>query len=107
MTVTVVRYRTKPDRADENQAFVEKVFAELAAERPDGSALHDLPARRRRELRARRVGRDRRRREPADGTPAFGAFQQEIADRCEEGPIVDGGDGRRLVRVPDRRRPEG
>lgn len=36
MGVTVVRYKTKPDRADENQALVEKVFAELDAERPDG-----------------------------------------------------------------------
>ena len=27
MGVTIVRYRTKPERADENQALVEKVFA--------------------------------------------------------------------------------
>ena len=36
MSVVVVRYRTRPERADENQALVEKVFAELAASRPDG-----------------------------------------------------------------------
>ena len=29
MGVTVVRYRTKADRADENQALIEKVFGEL------------------------------------------------------------------------------
>ena len=33
MTVTVVRYRTKPERADENQALVEAVFAELRRHR--------------------------------------------------------------------------
>ena len=36
MGVAVVRYTTKPDRADENQALIEKVFAELDAERPAG-----------------------------------------------------------------------
>lgn len=34
MTVTVVRYETKPDRADENQALIEKVFAALANDGP-------------------------------------------------------------------------
>jgi hypothetical protein len=32
----VVQYRTKPDRADENQRLVEKVFAELAERGPAG-----------------------------------------------------------------------
>ena len=36
MDVTVVRYRTKPDRADENQTLIEKVFAELHAAEPAG-----------------------------------------------------------------------
>ena len=36
MSVTVVRYQTKPDRADENQALIEKVFGELATSGPDG-----------------------------------------------------------------------
>jgi hypothetical protein len=88
MAVTVVRYRTKPDRADENQALIEKVFAELAADRPEGlryisvrladgvSFVHMASI------------------ETADGSnplgaaPAFGAFQRDIADRLEEGPVV-------------------
>ena len=36
MTVNVVRYETKPDRADENQALIEKVFAALANDGPAG-----------------------------------------------------------------------
>ena len=36
MSMTVVRYRTKAGRGDENQALIEKVFAELDGNRPDG-----------------------------------------------------------------------
>lgn len=87
MPATVVRYRTKPDRADENQAFVEKVFAELNTSRPDGlrymtfrladgvTFVHvaltadDAP-------------------NPLAATAAFAAFQEAIADRCEEQPVA-------------------
>ena len=34
MKATVVRYQAKPERADENQALVEKVFADLEARHP-------------------------------------------------------------------------
>jgi len=34
MRTLVVRYQTKPDRADENQALIERVFAELAERKP-------------------------------------------------------------------------
>jgi hypothetical protein len=88
MSVAVVRYRSKPDRADENQALVEKVFGELHANRPVGlryatfrladgaSFVHVATI------------------ETADGsnpltqTPAFVEFLREIADRCEEGPVA-------------------
>ena len=36
MSVTIVRYRTKPERAEENQALIEKVFSELSTDRPAG-----------------------------------------------------------------------
>ncbi len=36
MSTTVVRYRTKPDRAAENQRLIEAVFAELAEREPAG-----------------------------------------------------------------------
>jgi hypothetical protein len=90
MAVTVVRYTTKLDRADENQALIEQVFAELGTERPEGlryatfrladgvSFVHVASI------------------ETPDGAnplatlPAFGTFQREIADRCEEGPLVSG-----------------
>jgi hypothetical protein len=36
MPTVVVRYETTPDRADENQALIERVFAELNEVQPDG-----------------------------------------------------------------------
>ncbi|MDT5048085.1 MAG: hypothetical protein QOG75_3973, partial [Mycobacterium sp.] len=36
MGTTVVRYKTKPERAEENQALVEAVFVELAQTAPEG-----------------------------------------------------------------------
>jgi len=90
LAVTVVRYTTKPDRADENQALVEKVFAELATERPDG--LRYMTFRLDDGVTFVHVASI----ETGDGAnplaanAAFRTFQQEIADRCEEGPLVMG-----------------
>ena len=90
MPNVVVRYKTKPDRADENQQLVEKVFAELdelgatgfgyaclrledgvsfvhVVVEDEGEATHSL----------------------AD-VPAFKAFTAGIADRCEEQPVATG-----------------
>ena len=36
MKRTVVRYRTKPEKAEENARLIEKVFQELQAKSPDG-----------------------------------------------------------------------
>jgi hypothetical protein len=37
MTVArVIRYRTNPDSADENERLIRSVFAELAEHKPDG-----------------------------------------------------------------------
>ena len=91
MRTIVVRYETKPDRADENQGLVEKVFAELAARGPDNfryaafrledgvSFIHVVT-------------------ETGDGSnpisltdiDAFAEFQREIADRCAVQPVAKG-----------------
>jgi hypothetical protein len=90
MSVTVVRYKTKPDRGDENQALVEKVYAELEERRPEGlryatfrlddgvTFLHvatlDTPD-----------GHN-----PLGDLPAFAAFQRDIGERCDEPPAPIG-----------------
>lgn len=84
----VVRYRTSKQHADENQGFVEAVFAELAVAQPDGiryatfrlddgvTFVHvasiETPD-----------GSN-----PLDSIAAFRAFGQGIAQRCEEGPTA-------------------
>jgi hypothetical protein len=80
----IVRYKTKPDAAEENQRLVEKVFAELAASDPGGmryatirfadgvSFMH---------LVIQETDDN-----PMGGIAAFDEFQRGIADRCVEGP---------------------
>ena len=88
MGVVVVRYRTKPDRADENQALVEKVFGELHVGSPPGlryatfrladgvSFVHVASI-------ETDDGTN-----PLTATPAFSEFLRGIDDRCEEGPVA-------------------
>jgi hypothetical protein len=85
MKWTVVRYKAKPERADENQRLSEAVFRELAEQAPagvvytalrlaDGTFVHV-------------AGR-------ADGAPpltalaAFEAFRGDIRERCLEPPLA-------------------
>jgi hypothetical protein len=88
MSVVVVRYRTEPERAEENQALVGQVFAELATAQPDGlryatfrladgvSFVHVAD-----------VDTDDGD-NPLSRIAAFGEFQREIPDRMAEGPDV-------------------
>lgn len=86
MTVTkVIRYRTKPESADENERLIRGVFAELAKQNPEGlryaafrlddgvSFLHVAV-----------LDGDEN---PLTTSAAFGEFQSGIKDRCAEGPI--------------------
>jgi hypothetical protein len=84
-TTKVIRYRTKPDRADENERLIRAVFAELAKQNPDGlryaafrlddgvSFLHVAVL----------DGEEN----PLTALAAFGEFQSSIQDRCADGPI--------------------
>jgi hypothetical protein len=86
VNVTVVRYRTKPDQADENQLLIENVFAELDTTQPDGlryasfrladgvSFVHVAST-------DRDDGSN-----PLTAVTAFADFLRDIADRCDEGP---------------------
>jgi hypothetical protein len=85
MKRTLVRYRTRPDMAQENQRLIEKVFQELRAKSPqdvrylalrlgDGTFVHfsmvesDDGA------------------NPIPGLEAFRSFQNGITERCIEPP---------------------
>ena len=91
MRTVIVRYETKPDKADENQRLVEKVFAELAERQPDNfryasfrledgvSFVHVVTE----------TEDDSNPVSLAD-IPAFAEFQREIADRCAVQPVAQG-----------------
>ena len=88
MPAVVVRYRTKPDRAEENQQLVEKVFAELDEMHATGfgyasfrlddgvSFLHVV------------VEDEGGGSVSLADVPAFREFQAGIADRCAEQPVA-------------------
>jgi hypothetical protein len=90
LKATVVQYRTKADRADENQQLIEAVFRELDERRPKGfsyrvfrlddgvSFVHTV------------VEYDLADPDSLADLPAFQAFTKDIADRCEIAPVAAG-----------------
>lgn len=84
MVTKVVRYRTKPESAEENERLVRAVFAELAAQNPQGLRyaafrLDDGVS----FLHVALLDSDEN---PLTASAAFGEFQSGIKDRCAEGP---------------------
>jgi quinol monooxygenase YgiN len=85
--IRIVRYRTRPEAAEENQRLVEKVFAELSADDPGGlryatfrladgvSFVHVVV----------HEGDD----DPLGDSAAFAAFQQGIGDRVTGPPEAE------------------
>lgn len=83
----MVRYRTKADRVHENEELVRAVYEELAEVQPEGFRyatfrLDDGVSFMHLASQADDVEN------PLPGLGAFARFQQEIAARCEEPPVV-------------------
>ena len=90
MKATVVRYQAKSDRADENQALIEAVFADLEARRPNGftyqvfrledgvSFVHVV------------VEHDVDDSDSLQEVPAFQAFVEGVVHRCDVPPVATG-----------------
>jgi hypothetical protein len=88
MSTVVVRYRTRPERADENQRLVEAVFAELAATRPEGLRYATFRLGDGDEfVHVAEVDTDDGS-NPLARVAAFSAFQEGIPARMIEGPLV-------------------
>jgi hypothetical protein len=85
-TMKVIRYRTKPDRSDENAELVRQVFAELAAQDPGGIRYATL--RLEDDVSFVHIAILEGDVNPLGSSEAFNRFQSEIAQRCEEGPTV-------------------
>ena len=80
----VIRYRTKPEHAEENERLIRDVYAELAAENPDG--LQYATFRLEDGVSFVHVAVTDDEKNPLTSSPAFAAFQADIGERLAEGP---------------------
>ena len=89
MKRTLIRYKTKPEAADENARLVAAVFAELKAAQPEGVRYLSLRLEDDTFIHLVESAAD-------DGSSAisklaaFGAFQSGIRERCAEPPLPRG-----------------
>ena len=90
MPNVVVRYKTKPECADENQQLVEKVFAELDELKATGFAYASLRLDDGVSFVHVVVEEDGTGSVALTDVPAFQAFAKDIAARCDEPPVAMG-----------------
>ena len=87
MGSTMVRYKVRPDRADENVALVEAVYAQLADEQPEG--IHYATFRLPDGVSFMHVVIDSDQPGGILGElAAFKAFVGNIEERCDEPPVT-------------------
>ena len=89
MGTTVVRYKVKEGRGDENQALVEAVFAELAESRPEGLRYGTI--RLDDSVTFIHIARNDGDENPLAASAAFKAFTENLPERCDEPPAPSGG----------------
>jgi hypothetical protein len=85
-TAKVIRYRVKPDCADENERLIRDVFAELDDGQPDG--LQYVSFRLADGVSFVHVAVIEGDVNPLQSSKAFAEFQADIQHRVEEGPIA-------------------
>ncbi|MBV9666257.1 MAG: hypothetical protein JOZ37_20010 [Actinobacteria bacterium] len=91
MPNVVVRYKTKPERADENQALVEKVFAELNGMGDTGFSYMSMRLEDGVSFVHVVVEHGSGDTVSLADLPAFQAFTADIAERCDEPAVATGG----------------
>jgi len=92
MNTTIVRYKVKEDRAEENKQFIRNVFQELESNKPEGlryvsfnlddglSFVHIA------------VVETDDGSNPLPKTESFRKFVADIKDRCDEPPVASSAD---------------
>jgi hypothetical protein len=80
----IVRYRTRPEAADENSRLIEAVFASLAEIKPKGLAYRTF--RLADDVTFVHVAHFDGAENPLATLPAFAEFQRDLAGRCAEPP---------------------
>ena len=87
MEQVIVRYRVKPEHAVENEELVRAVYAELHETKPAG--LHYATFRLDDGVNFLHLStHDNDGPSPLTNVGAFERFQENIADRCNEAPVV-------------------
>jgi radical SAM superfamily enzyme with C-terminal helix-hairpin-helix motif len=87
MKRTLIRYKTRPDAADQNAGLIEKVFEELKAAKPDGVRYLSL---RLDDNTFVHLVEAEEGSIPLPSLDAFKAFQSGIRERCVEPPVPSG-----------------
>ena len=86
MRQVMVRYKVKPERAEENEQLVRAVYDELAATEPDG--LRYATFRLEDGVTFVHLATVEGEHNPLAGVEAFARFQAGIGDRCDEPPVA-------------------
>jgi hypothetical protein len=88
MKKIMVRYKTKPDRAHENEQYIEKVFQELQKSRPEGLRYASFKLSDGVSFVHIAFTESTDGNNPLTQSAAFKSFQAGIKDRCEEQPVA-------------------
>ena len=88
MKTTVVRYKVQADKADENRAFIGKVFEELAETRPAGLKYASFNLEGGQTFVHVAIVETEDGSNPLPETDSFKAFVADLRDRCEEPPVA-------------------
>ena len=85
---SVIRYRTKPEWANENHRLVENVYAELGARDPGGIRYATLRLEDGETFIHIFMTDSADGGNPLSSSPAFAEFQRNLAERCSEQPVA-------------------
>jgi len=85
---SLIRYKTKPESAEENQRLVEKVYEELAARDPGGIRYATLRLEDGVSFVHIFMNDSDNAPNGLGGIAAFAEFQRELAQRCVELPVA-------------------
>lgn len=92
METTIVRYKVKADRAEENKAFIRRVFDALDANRPDGLRYVSFNLADGLSFVHIAVVESEGGENPLQKIAAFKDFVADIKDRCDEPPAASSAD---------------
>jgi hypothetical protein len=88
METTIVRYKVKADRVEENREFIRKVFGQLEEEKPEGLRYVSFNLADGLSFVHIAVVETPDGSNPLPESAAFREFVSEIADRCDEPPVA-------------------